>query len=55
MDATVILQTVTLGVSGWALIELIALKVKLAELHQKVKDLPCHDCPDPKMKKLKFA
>lgn len=57
MDATVILQTITLAVSGWALHELIKLKTKLARLSQKLDDLPCQACPEPelKVKKLKLC
>ncbi|HEX3626701.1 MAG TPA: hypothetical protein VH280_14910 [Verrucomicrobiae bacterium] len=56
MDATAILQTITLGVSAWALLELIGLKIKLARMEQKLDDLPCQDCPEAKPKtKLKFA
>jgi hypothetical protein len=56
MNAAEILQTITLGVSAWALLEIIALKTKLARLEQKLDDLPCHGCPESKTKgKLKLC
>lgn len=47
IDATNILQLIALGVSGWALLELIALKTQLARIEQKLDDLPCQTCPEP--------
>jgi hypothetical protein len=55
IDATNILQTITLAVTAWALLEIIALKTKLARLEQKLDDLPCQECPQPKSKKAKLA
>ena len=56
MDAITILQTITLGVSGWVLLEIIHIRTKLARLDQKLDDLPCRTCPEPKVKsKFKFA
>lgn len=51
MDATNILLTIALAVNGWALLEIIGLKTQVARLEQKLDDLPCQDCPDPKLKK----
>lgn len=59
MDATTILQTITLAVSGWALLEIIKMKTKLARLQQKVEDklddLPCSDCHHGHKEKLKLS
>jgi hypothetical protein len=55
-DATNILETIAIGVQAWALLEIIALKTKVARLSQKLDDLPCQECPEPKHKaKLKLA
>lgn len=51
MDANNILQVITLGVVGWTLKEVICLKVSVAALKQRVKDLPCSICdPNPQPK-----
>ena len=44
ISAPEILQLIALGVSGWTLLEVIALKTNFAAMNQKVKDLPCKDC-----------
>lgn len=47
-DSASILQVVTLAVSGWVLLEVIGLKTKMAEVNQKLKDLPCENCDSTK-------
>lgn len=44
MDATQILQTITLAVVGWNLLEVIRLGRKIERHDQKLSDLPCSDC-----------
>jgi hypothetical protein len=44
MDANLILQAVTLSVTGWVLLEVISMKVKFSAMSQKIKDLPCSSC-----------
>jgi hypothetical protein len=44
IDASSILQMITLAVVGWVLLELIDLKTKVAALSQKINDLPCDVC-----------
>ncbi|MDE2100740.1 MAG: hypothetical protein KGL39_26075 [Patescibacteria group bacterium] len=51
IDAGSILQVITLGVAGWVLIELISMKTKIAEIRQKLRDLPCDECTLPRQKK----
>ena len=46
MDAANILQLITLGVSGWVLLEVISLKTSFAAMKQKLRDLPCGDCEE---------
>ena len=44
MNAADILQTITLAVAGWTLIEVISLGKKIERHDQKLKDLPCNSC-----------
>lgn len=43
-DPASILQIITLGVSGWVLLEVVGIKERLAAMNQKMKDLPCDTC-----------
>ena len=54
-DVTNILETIAIGVQAWALLEIIALKIKIARMSQKLDDLPCQDCPEPKPNRKKLA
>ena len=44
IDAATILQTVTLAVAGWTLLEVVSLGKKIERHDQKLKDLPCNNC-----------
>lgn len=44
MDASNILQVITLAGVGWALRELISQGKDLAKIKQQIRDLPCGDC-----------
>jgi hypothetical protein len=44
MDASNILQVITLAVAGWTLREVISQGKDLAKVKQKMKDLPCGEC-----------
>jgi hypothetical protein len=48
IDPTAILQTITLAVSGWTLLEVIRMGRKIERHDQKLSDLPCNNCPFPK-------
>jgi hypothetical protein len=50
LDAVNILQMISLAVTGWVLVAVIQLKTDVAAIRQKLKDLPCEDCPLPKPK-----
>lgn len=43
-DAQSILQVITLAVTGWILLEVIAHGKALAAIKQQLKDLPCELC-----------
>ena len=47
IDAVNILQTVTLAVAGWTLLEVVKLGKKIERHDQKLKDLPCNECRKP--------
>jgi hypothetical protein len=51
MDAATILQTITLAVVGWTLLEVIGLGKEQAKMKQKLQDLPCGDCEIKKIGK----
>ena len=38
------IQTVTLAVAGWTLLEVIKQGKTIAAMQQKIKDLPCYRC-----------
>ena len=44
MNAADILQTVTLAIAGWTLVEVISLGKKIERHDQKLRDLPCGNC-----------
>jgi len=44
MDASNILQTITLAVAGWTLAKVISQGETIAAIRQKLKDLPCDTC-----------
>jgi hypothetical protein len=44
MDAANVLQIITLGVSGWTLLEVIRIGRAVERHDQKLTDLPCDDC-----------
>ena len=46
MTPSEIIQTVTLAVAGWTLLEVIAQGKAVAVLKQKLRDLPCNKCPN---------
>lgn len=43
-DAAALLQTISLAVSGWTLLEVIRIGRKIERHDQKLSDLPCNDC-----------
>lgn len=44
MNPSDILQTITLGIAGWTLLEVISQGKAVAAMKQKLRDLPCGDC-----------
>ena len=50
VNASDILQLITLGVTSWVLIEVINHGKTIAAIKQRLKDLPCPVCNPPKTK-----
>lgn len=44
MNASEILTTITLAVSGWTLIKVIGMGEKIAALSERTENLPCQTC-----------
>jgi hypothetical protein len=44
IDASEILQVITLAVVGWILLEVISIGRAIERHEQKLKDLPCDGC-----------
>lgn len=51
MNATEILITISLAISGWTLLKVVKTSEDVAVIKQQLRDLPCHgkngNCPKP--------